>query len=756
MADSYGVAKEAEPDLEQDDRVARVYQRWQDARDGLSQWRTEARESYEFDAGQQWSEEDIALLNEQERPAVVFNRGSVMVDAVCGLEVSSRQEITYFPREQGDAGLAELETAAAHWVIEQCHGEDEESEAFRDALISGIGVTEMKMDYESNPDGNIVIERRDPLKVFIDPAASKRCLEDARYVFYADWMDNKEIEETWPDRFSTTTPWDRLDEGQSPQNADLQFLYKDTDGDFEKHKDQSLVIQYQCYTREPYYRVLDPNTREIVSIDKDKFGKIRKAFKEATGEDLQFVKQTRKVYWRGFYCGRTELEWKKAPYQEGFTFKFITAKRDRNRKQWYGIWRSMKDPQRWANKWLSQILHIINTNAKGGAFVETNALKDPRKATEQWAASNPLIELNEGGIGKIKERTPAQTPTGLDKLMNFAFESLPFVSGINLEALGLANREQAGVLEAQRRKAAYGILAPLFDALRLYRKQQGRMLLWFIREFISDGRLIRVVGRGGLEKYIPLSKQKDVGQYDVIVDQSPNSPDFREKTWEAMKEILPVAMKEGIPIPPSVFDYAPLPTIVAQEWKQMMAQRGQIPPQVQKQMQEMQQAVQKLSEENRSLILQNSELKVGAQVDILKIHAQHAQTQEKNQTKVYQAQLQAMTDRMNTMLEAHSKTVNAQLDRESEERKHVAQLITDFKISNGKVVVDTASSVIEPVQKVLDAATKAVESMKVSADATMATAASAKKLIEDATKKRTKKAVVKKRPDGSFLLVGEG
>lgn len=685
MAD-YGVTRSEPqgPDLDAEARIDLVFRRWQDARDGLNSWRDEARICYDFVAGQQWDDDDLAKLNEQERPAVTFNRMGVMVDAVCGLEVNSRQQVTYFPREQGDAGLSEVETAAAHWVNEQCHGEDEDSEAFRDSTICGVGCTEMRMDYESNPDGNIVIERRDPLKMFWDPASHKKCLEDARFVFYADWMDNKEIEDTWPDKYTATTPWDRADEQPRPQNADLQFLYKDTDSDFEKHKDQSLVIQYQCYWREPYYRVLDPSTGQLVDFDEKKYKKIRKAYRESVGQDLQAVKQMRRVYYRGFYCGRTELEYKKSPYQEGFTFKFITAKRDRNRKMWYGIVRAMIDPQKWANKWLSQILHIINTNAKGGAFVETNALKDPRKAEEQWAASNPLIELNEGGITRIKERTPAQTPTGLDKLMTFAFESLPFVSGINLEALGLANREQAGVLEAQRRKAAYGILAPLFDALRLYRKQQGKMLLWFIREFISDGRLIRVLGQGGLQQYVPLTKKADTVEYDLIVDESPNSPDFREKTWEAMKEILPVMMKEGIPIPPSVFDFAPLPVNVAAEFKQMMAQRGQIPPQVQEQMKQMHDALQQANEQIQSLRIQNSQLQVGAQVDILKIHAQHAQAQDKNAVKVYQSQLQATVDRANAVLEAHVKTITDALNRDSEERKHVTKLIADFHTEKTK------------------------------------------------------------------------
>jgi hypothetical protein len=667
------------PDLDQEDRVEKVFRRWQDAKDGLSGWRTEAKESYAFDAGDQWSDDDKALLEEQERPNTTFNRGSVMIDAVAGLEVNTRQSVTYLPRETGDAKVAEVETAAAHWVMEQCHGEDQESEAFRDALITGVGVTETRMDYEENPDGKIIVERRDPLKTFWDPAAHKKCNADARYVFYADWMDNKEIEDTWPGKFSAVTPWDSTGDAKSPQNADLQFLYKDTDNDFEKHKDQTLVIQYQCFWREPYYRVLDPQTNQLVSIDKSKFTKIRKAYKDATGEDLKFVKQTKRVYYRGFYCGRTELEYGKSPCQKGFTFKFITAKRDRNKRCWFGLWRAMKDPQRWANKWLSQILHIINTNAKGGAFVETNALKDPRKAEDQWASSNPLIELNEGGIGKIKERTPAATPTGLDRLMNFAFESLPYVTGINLEALGLANREQAGVLEAQRKKAAYGILAPMFDALKLYRKEQGELLFFFIHEFISDGRLIRVIGQDGKKQYVPLTKSEETLEYDLVIDQSPHSPDFREKTWEAMKEILPVMMKEGIPVPPSALDYAPVPASVANEFKEAMAKRGQIPPQVQQQMQEMQKALQKSGEEIQSLKQKNSELQVGAQVDILKLHAKHAENSEKLASKERQAQLQATVERAGQMLEAKVKVLLQNQESEAEDRRHVQKLIADFK-----------------------------------------------------------------------------
>jgi hypothetical protein len=351
-----------------------------------------------------------------------------------------------------------------------------------------------------------------------------------------------------------------MDDARRPQNADLQFLYKDTDGDFEKHKDQSMVVQYQCYWREPYYRVLDPQSGQLVDFDKAKFTKVRKAYKDATGQDLKFVKQMKRVYYRGFYCGRTELEYGKSPCQDGFTFKFITCKRDRNRKMWYGIVRAMMDPQRWANKWLSQILHIINTNAKGGAFVETNALKDPRKAEEQWAASNPLIELNEGGINKIKERTPAQTPNGLDKLMGFAFDSLPYVSGINLEALGspTASRRACWKRSAGRPHTASSRRSSTRCACTARAGQAAAVLhprVHFRRAPDSRHRAERA-------EAIPAARQgpEDGQQYDIVIDQSPTSPDFREKSWDALKEILPVMMKEGIPLPPSAFDAMPIPS----------------------------------------------------------------------------------------------------------------------------------------------------------------------------------------------------
>ena len=560
----------------------------------LAAWMKEAKDAYDLVAGHQWSEEDRAKLEEMNRPAVVFNRVGPVIDSVCGTEVNNRQQVQFIPRQAGDSGVNELLTGAAQWVRDNCDAEDEESDAFFDVCVCGLGWTETRMDYTDEQEGQVLIERVDPLSMRYDPAAKKRNLGDARWVQREEWMTKEEIESTWPES-------DELIEEQGlgtdednitqPHDATNAWLYKRDAIAYDPKSGKFLVIHHQWFTLECYYRVADPSTGQVIEIDEERYEKIEEQTAKL-GMQLQSVKQTRKVYKQAFISGGTVLEKGLAPSQKGgFTFKAMTGKRDRNTNTWYGLVRSMSDPQRWSNKFFSQILHIINSNAKGGLMVEDGATDNPRKLEADWAKADSIVTFNDGAIsgGKVMNKPNPPYPVGPEKMMEFSIQSIRDAAGVNLEQLGQANRAQAGYLEAQRKESGMTILAGLFDSLRRYRKLQGRLLADFIKLYLSDGRLVRIVSGDGTERYIPLMRQDDTMQYDVIVDESPTSHNVKERVFGMMMQMMPTLAQMGMPVPPELIDYMPLPSGLTEKWKQQINAQKNDP-----QAQQMQQAQQQL------------------------------------------------------------------------------------------------------------------------------------------------------------------
>jgi hypothetical protein len=149
---------------------------------------------------------------------------------------------------------------------------------------------------------------------------------------------------------------------------------------------------------------------------------------------------------------------------------------------------------------------------------------------------------------------------------------------VNLELLGQADREQAAILEQQRRQSSMTILATMFDSLRKYRKRNGRLLLHFIW-LLPENTLVRVVNQGQI-KYVPLTKKGlELEKFDIVIDTAPTSPDQKQYVWGVTQQILQM----NILPPPAVINmlkYSPYPESVVQEIKNSMGMGDQMPPEV--------------------------------------------------------------------------------------------------------------------------------------------------------------------------------
>jgi hypothetical protein len=250
------------------------------------------------------------------------------------------------------------------------------------------------------------------------------------------------------------------------------------------------IVQIEWWERECSYLIAVPGSEQPQEVSQDAYDLLQEQTAKLPPEQQpQSQKVERRKYRKAFLGKSGVLDVSDIGC---FQINWTTGRYDRNRGYHYGVVRPMRDPQMLSNKTLSQVLHILNTNAKGGLIIEKGVFANPRDAEKDWSNPAKTIIVNEGGMDKIKDRTAPQMPQALVQLQEFALSSIRDVTGASVEMLGLADRDQPASLEYQRRQSAMTILASLFNGLRHYRKLQGKTLLEQLK-LLPPGVLVRVL-----------------------------------------------------------------------------------------------------------------------------------------------------------------------------------------------------------------------------------------------------------------------
>lgn len=574
------------PSLLESEALYRTLRTWFESDAAHShQWRVQAREDFDFIAGEQWEPEVKKTLEAQGRPTITFNRVLSVIKAVAGIEINGRHETVFIPRntDAGDVKINELLTQASQWMADGCDAEDEQSEAFQDALVCGLGFTEQVISYDEDPEGKYVETKIDPLEMYWDCDARAKNIIDAKRIFRVRRMTLDEAR-SFVQSLGVNVPDSELNaawaasagygDTEDPRPVEERRFRDENITLPNDPKSEVYIVQAQWWERERYWRVAGFQAGMTESLDEKQF----EQFKHRAmllGLDVIAVPLTRRVYKQAFMGASILGEVRKCPAGDRFNFKCITGEKNRNKGSWYGLVRLMRDPQMWANKWLSQTLHILNATAKGGIIAETGAFDDQRQAEETYAQPDAITWAAQGAIQKnmIMQKPGVGIPTAYVNLLQFAITSIRDVTGINMELLGMRDVNQPGILEAQRKQAALTILATLFDSLRRFRKEVGRVRLHYIQNYLSDGRLIRIVGKDGDGfQLVPLLRDNTIGSYDVIVDDAPTSPNQKEQAWGIIAQLLPIFGKVLTPeIVLKLLKYSPLPTQVVEELEQLAA-----------------------------------------------------------------------------------------------------------------------------------------------------------------------------------------
>lgn len=553
----------------------------EDAWKAQAEWREQAEDDFAFVDGHQWTDSEKADLEENSRLPIVFNRTAVIIGSVSGTEVNNRTEVRFIPREIGDAKPNEVLSAGGDWFRDQANAEAADSEAFEHMLVCGLGVTDTGLDWDEDPEGKPSVQVVEPVRFFYDPFAYKRGLIDARYMGEVLEMPVSEAEDRF-DGFTASeidaTGWIKASARMEKSRNIIGDEYRDGEADGEEPKHSVTVVRIQWREKKQFVEYIEPSTGERAEMPKADWDKI------IAQVPLNVPSRAyRRWVWHQAFLGQNVVLDRNQPDPDGPTFSIMTGHRDRKEKRFYGLLRSMRDPQKYANKWLSQTLHIIGANAKGGVMYETDAVSDPREFEEAWAAADAAQPVEPGALstGKIQPKPSAQMPTTLMALTEFAISAIRDVSGVNLELLGLRDANQPGILEYQRRQSAMTTLAQFFDSLRNYRKQQGRTIFNMLRNHIAPtGRLVRLV-KDGQAQYVPLAVDAATMKYDVVIDDAPSAPNEKERAWSVISQMMPVLQNADLSLDDwaDILEYSPLPSSFADKVREKaMAQSDQPDP----------------------------------------------------------------------------------------------------------------------------------------------------------------------------------
>lgn len=574
-----------------------ILQRWWNAdADASADWRTQATDDLGFVAGEQLSSEDKAVLDEANRPHVVFNRFLAIIKAIAGMEINGRHEIVFTPTETDDTVVSEILSGTSRSMSNGCDAEDEQSEAFQQTSITGIGVTESRWSHEMKARGEYIEEQFDCREFFWDRTARKKNLVDARRMWRVRRMalsdamqmfpgkSKRQLDATWADAGVYTDSGPKsVEEKRVRDGKDSYLDWDDTN--------EVTIVCGQWWEREPYYLVADEAAGSLVEMTPKEF-RLLKRLRILQGQaPIDGVKLTRRAYKQAFLGSELLEKIKPAPMGQQFSWGVITGEWDAKKRMWYGLTRVVRDPQKWANKFMSQVMHIMNSTAKGGILAERSAFDDEIEAEEGYALPDMITWLKDGALSGTKPKIMPKPGTGdasaYVALLQYAVQAIPQVTGVNFELLGQQDIQNPGVVEAMRKQAGMTVLATLFDSLRRYRKILGRIRLQVIQTRMSDGRIVRIVGQQ-YQGAVALAKSVTAGEFDVTVDDAPTSPNQKEANWLVISTLLPV-FKDQLMAQPEVLamvlEYSPLPSQLVSAIKRIIL-AAQSDPQKQQEQQQ--------------------------------------------------------------------------------------------------------------------------------------------------------------------------
>jgi hypothetical protein len=621
--------------------------------DAEAELRKNMLEDLKFRASEQWPESVRTMRNTDNRPCLTVNRIPQFIRQVTNNQRASRPAIAVSPTgDSADPDVAEVIQGLVRHIENKSDADVAYTTAGDHQATMGRGYVRVITDYVDddplNMNQEVRIERvGNPFAVYMDPAAQKPDGSDARYGFVVEDIPKSEYKFRFPDSQMVD-----LAEFTSMGNQQAEWM-----------PEGNIRIAEYFYVEE---------IREMIAILANLEGGQQKVPRESFTDEADLPEgftlvaereiTTRTVKWalingsevlEGDELLIGGMEW------PGKYIPLVPVLGDEINingvKDYRGIVRDAKDPQRMYNYWVSAETEMIAL-APRAPFVAAEGQFEGHEA--KWKAANtrnfPYLEYKPKTIsGQLAPPPQRQSWEPPIQAMTMAIaqsdNDLKATGGFNDASLGQRGPQESGKALRARQQQDEMANSHYLDNLGRAIRQVGRIVVDLIPSIYDTGRILRITGEDEKRRSVMVFSGEEnapdeqamqqlppgvegiynvgMGQYDVTISVGPSFQTRRQEAVDSLVQFVQAypnafpmigdLLAENMDWPGAKQVAARLKKMLPPELQDDVNPRD-IPPEVQAQMQQIEGQLQQIqgAYEEAQNIIKTDQVKHDAQVAI--------------------------------------------------------------------------------------------------------------------------------------------
>lgn len=488
-----------------------------------------------IEAGDQTVWNDMGNVPPFRRQHLSFNRIRPIKNMIGGYQRRNRKSITVIPVENGDQETADQFSKIISWTTRQDNMLETISDAFDGALITGLNLLQVWLDFRTDPiSGNIRVDRCPFNSIVMDSFFKKADLSDCNGIWKRSFLTKRECQSLLPER--------------KKEIADMPHQTGAVDGKFPWMPESYQNINRNLFTYDEfYYRsyrtqklLVDTKTGESLEWKQNNQEGLDLFLRQypqviEMNQEVPTVRLAILVQGKVMYDGANPLGIDQYPFVPVFGYFYPDIINFDYRYQ--GIVRGLRDAQLLYNRRKVTELDIVESQPNSGWKVKEGSLVNPADA-RNTGQGQMLFLKKEAQMTDVEKIPPADVPQSLIQLSDILAKEIPQISGVNEELLGSAVDEKAGILSMLRQGAGLTTLQVLFDNLDRSMKILGKVLIDVIQSNFTPGKVKRIIE----EEPLPQFYNKAFGTYDAAIEEGLNTTTQRQMQFAQMLQMREVGV----------------------------------------------------------------------------------------------------------------------------------------------------------------------------------------------------------------------